>query len=60
MDIIIQIVSLDIYNNSWFSPYEKPFFQLRRNQICLIQMIIVINLINLVLFIILKLMIISN
>ena len=28
MDIIIQMVSLDIYNNSWFSPYEKLFFQL--------------------------------
>ncbi len=31
MDIIIQIVSLDIYNNSWFSPYENPFFQLKSN-----------------------------
>ena len=32
--------SLDIYNidnNNWFSPYEKPFFQLRRNHIsCMI------------------------
>ena len=32
--------SLDIYNinnNSWFSPYEKPFFKLRRNHIsCMI------------------------
>ena len=31
MDIIIQIVSLDIYNNSWFSPYENFFFNQKKS-----------------------------